>query len=920
MKRHGQKLHRDMGTYMISINLYRGFSNRSSSDYLCLRNNQLSNWKFSPIFIAFILLGLLLLSNNDVFAKSIWCNPANTGVANGTRKNTGYKTLHKALSIMASGDTIMIANGDWRNTSGMFINKRHSPPDGTEENFSRVWAESDWNVKLPYIHIETPKETQGYMEFKGIVFDNRYIGYGIGHVSYHMHHTKFIRCGFLCHGLKGNSHACGFGSVDSSRAKNQYNLMEECIAWGSGRYIFYSKYGKFNVFRRCVARHDYHDGAGTKDDGQIFNFRAYACDHSVYQNCISIDSDRIEYFTSLQGEAGGFWIGDAHGSEKNEIRGCISIKSVTIPFYLAGSNKGEGSTIVKNSIALDVPVGGYTTLSAFFLESGSNVNASNLLGIGAFKKGQDGFYAKKDGSFFVKNSILRDIEDVGLKVTNAENINHFNAGKCVSEGRGLEKKLSSLFSSCWGPGSTDYDPLKNGLVYPTRIETGSKLASAGLNGKRCGPEILKKIGISGTLYGEPGWNKITEEKLWPFPNEKKIRDLMRETVKGVTGKYGFCADGQTLSNYIWGYLGNPVPPFNLTAASGDRTVTLKWDHPAEIVADSITGFNIYKLTDQTKTLAQEIITGPRNCSITISGLLNGSTYEFAVTTLDKIKGESGLSYKVRVTPKNTEKMASNESAPAKIEKFEKSMEPMEAPDKKEFINKLGMAFVFIPPDSFEMGILSDKDAKMNNAMPYQVILTKSLYMQTTEVTQGQWKKLMGKNPSFFKECGDDCPVDQVSWNEVQQFIERLNRIEGTDRYRLPTEAEWEYACRSGSKTPFSFGKCLSAEQVNYNGNYPSAGCRKNGYRKKPISVNSFVPNAWGLHDMHGNVWEWCGDWLGKYPTDSVVNPKGPSSGLFRVIRGGGWNSYDKACRSGNRSGIGQTKRFANLGFRIVRDR
>jgi len=178
---------------------------------------------------------------------------------------------------------------------------------------------------------------------------------------------------------------------------------------------------------------------------------------------------------------------------------------------------------------------------------------------------------------------------------------------------------------------------------------------------------------------------------------------------------------------------------------------------------------------------------------------------------------------------------------------------------------------------------------------------------------------MGRDPSFFKECGDDCPVEQVSWLKVQQFIKRLNDMENTDKYRLPTEAEWEYACRAGTKEPFSFGECLTTEQANYDGNYPFSGCQKGLSREKPISVRSFPSNVWGLTGMHGNVWEWCEDWLGEYSANKSVDPLGPSSGSRRVIRGGGWNSYAKACRSANRSGVAPNKRFANLGFRLVRN-
>ena len=244
------------------------------------------------------------------------------------------------------------------------------------------------------------------------------------------------------------------------------------------------------------------------------------------------------------------------------------------------------------------------------------------------------------------------------------------------------------------------------------------------------------------------------------------------------------------------------------------------------------------------------------------------------------------------------KLETNTNEPLSgIQRNEKSKQPMSAVDTKRLTNDFGMEFVFVAPGAFIMGIVADADGESKNAIPHQVTLTKGFFMQTTEVTQGQWHAVMGKNPSFFEGCGDDCPVEQVSWNDAQEFIKRLNGIEDTGKYRLPIEAEWEYACRAETKTPFSFGLCLSTEQANYWGDYPLVGCKKGVYREKPDLVNNFSPNSWGLISMHGNVWEWCQDWFGKYPSDPVSDPKGPLNGSFRVIRGGGWSSCASVCRS-----------------------
>ncbi len=879
-----------------------------------LRKNKrdfLASFKMVLFSLALSFSIFAVNGTSAVLATTIWCNPANVGSADGNSKVSGYISLHKALSVMSPGDEVIIADGDWRQAPEMFIDNKHTPPDGTPEKFSIVKAESDWKVKLPYIHIQAKMEhPQGFLEFRGIVFDNKYIGLGKNHICYHMHHTKFIRCGFLAHGLKGNNHNCGFGSADSSRAINQFNLMEECIAWGSGRYVFYCKFGKYNIFRRCVARHDQSDPQNIYKSRAyaIFNFRAYACDDTIYQNCISIDSDRIQnYPKPLNPETGGFWAGDSYGATGHILDGCMSIRDMIIAFYICGNEKHPGSTNIRNCVALDMAYKrpNTTTLSAFVLAQNQNVDISNITGVGAKLEGYDGIYFKKKGEKHVENCVLADVNDESVGINPSSKSETVVIRNVVSYNVGSNKHTRN---------SESVNPYKNGLTYPIKIDPGSKLTTMGRNGTVCGATILKKIGVSETLYGEQGWNKVTHDNLWPFPNEKKIRELMRKTVDGVSGIYGFCGDGQSLTNYIWGYFGNTVPPFNVRAIPANGKITLKWDPPAEIAIDSITGFNVYKLVGQTKMLVGGTVAGNTNCSKTISGLQNGSAYEFAVTAIDKEKGESGLSYKVRATPGKPEKLSTGkESAVLPAQKERNVENPKTA--EKQFTNQFGMEFVLINPGTFTTGILSGEQ----ETTQHQVTLTKSFYIQKTEATQGHWKRIMDKNPSFFKKCGDDCPVEQVSWDDVQQFIKRLNQLEKTKKYRLPTEAEWEYACRAGTQTPFSFGDCLTSQEANYDSDRPYLQCEKGLYRKKPISAKAFPPNPWGLMGMHGNVWEWCQDLLGKYSDNSATDPTGPPSGEFRVIRGGGWNSYAKACRSGNRSGINPSEHYANLGFRLVRD-
>lgn len=222
-------------------------------------------------------------------------------------------------------------------------------------------------------------------------------------------------------------------------------------------------------------------------------------------------------------------------------------------------------------------------------------------------------------------------------------------------------------------------------------------------------------------------------------------------------------------------------------------------------------------------------------------------------------------------------------------------------------NTLGAQFIRIPAGTFRMG-----GAAKYETPPHEVTISKPFYLQETELTQGQWRRVMGSNPSYFKDCGDDCPVEKVSWNDVQDFIRKLNQQEGTNIYRLPTEAEWEYAARSGGKQEEYAGtnsKAALGEYAWYFCWFPSCD--------KTHPVGQKKPNGLGLYDMSGNVSEWVQDWGGTYPAGCVTDPLGPSSGLQRVFRGGEWRYGEGRCRSAFRGGGTPDYRDSSLGFRLV---
>jgi formylglycine-generating enzyme required for sulfatase activity len=228
-----------------------------------------------------------------------------------------------------------------------------------------------------------------------------------------------------------------------------------------------------------------------------------------------------------------------------------------------------------------------------------------------------------------------------------------------------------------------------------------------------------------------------------------------------------------------------------------------------------------------------------------------------------------------------------------------------------------MTFVLIPAGTFMMGSPEDEPGRYDDEVLHEVTLTQPYYMQTTQVTQGQWESVMGNNPSHFKDGGPNCPVEMVSWEDTQAFISKLNQQEGTDKYCLPTEAEWEYACRAGTDGPFYFGRCLSTDQANYDGNRPLGDCPKGEFREKTTPVGNFECNKYGLYDMHGNVLEFCQDWYDNYTTSPVTDPTGPENGATRVLRGGSWISHAGYCRSAYRFRFWPGFRHRNTGFRLV---
>ncbi len=252
----------------------------------------------------------------------------------------------------------------------------------------------------------------------------------------------------------------------------------------------------------------------------------------------------------------------------------------------------------------------------------------------------------------------------------------------------------------------------------------------------------------------------------------------------------------------------------------------------------------------------------------------------------------------------------------------------------QVVNSLDMKFVRIPKGKFLMGSPTTEAFRNDDEEPHEVTITNDFYIGVHEVTQGQYERVMGKNPSCFQPGGlgkaklrtrdtTQNPVECVTWHDAIAFCKKLaalpEEIKAKRTYRLPTEAEWEYACRAGTKTALHFGDVVDSYSANFNGLSPYGKGRGGPFYRTTVAVGQYPPNDFGLYDMHGNVMEWCSDWYAAdyYKNSPKEDPPGPASGKEKVTRGGSWSNSGNACRSAVRTKLSPDQSHYGLGFRVV---
>lgn len=297
--------------------------------------------------------------------------------------------------------------------------------------------------------------------------------------------------------------------------------------------------------------------------------------------------------------------------------------------------------------------------------------------------------------------------------------------------------------------------------------------------------------------------------------------------------------------------------------------------------------------------------------LVLSNLVIGLVFVFSLPVLSaQRKGKPGPEEKPSTTakkkesPKDSGKDSGKDSAKSAAKKRKAEPRPIYVTRGASSIE-----LIWVPPGEFVMG---DDKGGAGETPAHPVKITKGFYLGKYEVTQAQWTAVMGDNLSQFR--GPNLPVENVSWQRVQTFLERLNRLDKTYRYRLPTEAEWEYACRAGTTTEFAGTLDEMGWHANNLADDPAA--------QRPHQVGQKKPNDWGFYDMHGNVWEWCQDWLSftYYTAELAVDPTGPPTGTTKVYRGGAWDQFPRAARSFSRYGDQTDHRDAALGFRVAADK
>ncbi|MGE5416996.1 MAG: putative Ig domain-containing protein [Acidobacteriota bacterium] len=507
----------------------------------------MKNWLKTFLLVCIALLAVMVTPAIGM-AATYYISPGGNDVSGTGTSLSPWASFTKAYSEMIAGDTLIVKNGTYTNQS--VLTREYTPPFGTAAKYTTIKAETSGKAIIDGQHTSSPINMPGpgyygdpkYIEFSGLVFKNQ----AEGAFCLQVNHLKFIQCGFE-DAADGNSCTVDFG-------RSSYILLEDCFAWGSGRYKFAFYHTDNSVMRRCVARFDRanptHDG-GSEPIGA---YSIYACSNVEVQDCISLDGDKPDFWIAPGEYSGSFYVPSTDGPSTNVyFRGCMAL-----------NNAMQFGQLTKNLTNINyIDCFGWHLQEGIWARDGANYNHCTF------------------GDFYGPSLA---VPDVGLYFYPGDDpvnsINIINSILTGIKGTAITSFASEDYNVLFGnnanyaditPGSHSVTNANPNLKYLPRIEGGNAVLHGTANdGEDRGANIIKKIGVSGTLWGDAGYNTVTADNLWPFPNEDTIQQYMSTytytglksdgTTGTISGQRGFCAPGQTLTKYIWEYLGNPIPP------------------------------------------------------------------------------------------------------------------------------------------------------------------------------------------------------------------------------------------------------------------------------------------------------------------------------------------------------------------------
>ena len=524
--------------------------------------------KVTPFIIAISLLFTFL--STSLMAATYYVDGKTSDDGGNGSILSPKKYITSGMKLMSAGDTLIIMDGTYTGNNNMIRYDIFLPPSGSEASgYTTIKAENPYGVIIDGEGIRQPVDLRNrdYFHFDGILFKNSSgtIFAVSGTSGDKRNHIKVTRCGFEETG----------STYDSARSDSilfnyvSYGLIEDCFAFGTSRYAFYVLRSDHIILRRCVYRPDRMIADGYSNTAA---FRFYDSVHSLMQNCIVIDGDTGLYYNRATRDAvpNAFWMDGVDGVSSDKIEGCLGVNNSGMTIYFQGDESVENNAI-QNSVFWGFKNGIWTR------DSNDIFNVEHCT-IGNIKdpdstNGHDRGIASDLSTMAVSaNNIIYGCSWAGLRNIAGSGTDY----NCLyANPRTDYEGCSASPHDICAENDNAVDPLTgtpgNGvpvLKYLPRIENGSNLKGAASDGGDIGATILYKIGRDGTLWGDPGYNEVTNQPLWPFPNEDKIKEFMRSyNLHGANGKRGFCADGNglyggpiTLTSYIWEYLGHPCPP------------------------------------------------------------------------------------------------------------------------------------------------------------------------------------------------------------------------------------------------------------------------------------------------------------------------------------------------------------------------